>query len=88
MQENCTNSNIRVQEILVNLPIFVKNVQENFVAFLYFRGLNLHDATIVLVGLAFKAVKLSALGGATTTFAVFAAVIIGSPNALLISGSR
>ena len=47
-----------------------------------------HDATIVLIGLAFKAVKLSTLGGATTTWAVFLAVVIGSPNALLISGSR
>jgi len=52
------------------------------------RFFRLSDITLVAVGLAFKAVRLAMLSYGQYTWMIFVAVIVGCPNALVVSSSR
>lgn len=51
-------------------------------------GMDIHDMTLILVGLLFKVIRLIIIASARSTWLVFLSVIIGCPSALIISGAK
>ena len=52
------------------------------------RLLDLNDLTLVLIGLAFKMLRLMVLAFSTETWMVYLSVVVGCPSAMIISGAK